>query len=88
MSLSRTCVFAQTEDGKWYLLLAVREYGTLQDDCSCDGPFPTVEKAEEYLHDSYSNPGSSYEVEAADLTPRMRELIAKARKPDYSNRWF
>lgn len=59
-SLSRYCDFYKAKDGKWYMDLANNEYGEY-DDCTTYGPFNSLEKADEYLHNNHSNPGGAWE---------------------------
>lgn len=39
------------------------------EDCVTYGPFPTLEKAERYMHDHFANPGSSYDDDSGKLPP-------------------
>lgn len=55
-SMSRHCDFYLATDGKWYLELAHNEYGEW-DEATTYGPFNSMEKAETYLDNNFSNPG-------------------------------
>ncbi len=91
MSLQRECRIVENEPGKWFLLLAQHEHGTLEEGpASATGPFKTSDDAEEYLHDNETNPGgcSIDEYDGHKQNYIVAALIAKARKPESQNDIF
>jgi len=85
MSVSRECRFVEIEPAEWYLVLAMREYGTISEGpARAYGPFTSQAEAERYLEGEFSNPGS-YSVYAwqpgITFNPDLLRLIAKATMP-------
>lgn len=76
MSVSRECRIVENEPGSWFLLLALREHGTLSEGPAyAYGPFPSDLKAIEYL-DEFSNPGG-FNVEYFEPGQPVRGLYQR-----------
>jgi len=67
-SMSRHCSFYLASDDKWYMDLANNEYGEW-DEATTYGPFSSMEKAEDYLDNNFSNPGGYNVDESGEQEP-------------------
>ena len=79
MSMMRECIQFKATDGKWYMHLAEREYGDI-DDCTTYGPFDNREAISEFLHRYFANPGgmSVYEdgtEEVPIISPNGQPIV-------------
>ena len=84
-SVSRYCAFYQARDGKWYMELAIREYGE-RDDATTYGPFYGLRTAKDYLHDNFSNPGGWTEDDSGRMpvptrSPNGRPVHSPSSRP-------
>lgn len=59
MSVSRECNFFLADDSTWWMFLADMEHGVFPNG-RYHGPFTSLDDAEDYLADKFSNPGSSW----------------------------
>lgn len=85
MSVRRECSLVEIEPAKWYLVIAMREYGTISEGpAQAFGPFPSQEETIRYLDGEFSNPGG-YSVYAwqpgITFNPELLRLISKATSP-------
>jgi hypothetical protein len=55
-SMMRYCMFYKARNGKWYMELAPFEHGGWED-ADTYGPFPSLDAADAFLRDNFSNPG-------------------------------
>ena len=60
MSMQRECGIVELEPGRWFCLVADREYGELDEGCTAYGPKSTAEGAWEAMADCESNPGGHW----------------------------
>jgi len=87
MSVRRECRFVEFQPSAWYLVLAMREGGTISEGpARAFGPFPSQAEAERYLDGEFSNPGGfsvfAWQQNIA-FSPALFELISNATRP-----WF
>lgn len=72
MSMSRRCDIWKATDGKWYMVLGMKEYAYDSEDCVVYGPFSSEEKVMSKL-DQYSNPGAMDFDDSGTVRPPDRE---------------
>jgi hypothetical protein len=59
MSESRQCLYALATDGQWYLQIGDHEHCWDDWNCTWYGPFPSLEVADEYTYNNFTNTGGS-----------------------------
>ena len=84
MSTGLSCQFTEYTPGKWYLILE-RWDSPKGGDCWLDyadayGPFPTEDKADDFLRQHFANPGGScsFPYEKPNTSDVLATLVAKA----------
>jgi len=83
MSMQRECGIVELEPGRWFCLVADREYGELDEGCTAYGPKSTAEGAWEAMADCESNPGGhwTYTWDSMDAaTRREYAAVVKANR--------
>jgi hypothetical protein len=68
MSQQRRCDIWKATDSKWYMRLGDFEYAEERGDCTCYGPFESMEEVDKEL-DRHSNPGGSNINESGTKPP-------------------
>lgn len=84
MSCSRHNSFYKAVDGNWYMELAHEEHGR-QEDADVYGPFASLEAAEQFRRDGFSNPGGYWDDDSGTQPvpthgPNGNKLIAPTRR--------
>ena len=59
MSTGADCKFIEVEPNKWFYFLQKYPYGETED-YTKEGPFRTLQKAEQHLQKNYANPGGCW----------------------------
>lgn len=57
MSTVRRCEFFKATDGQWYVSLGDYEHAYEDHQCTNYGPYASLDAAESFVFDNFSNPG-------------------------------
>ena len=72
MSLSRGCVIAELEPGKWYAFVAHREYDYNFESWNSYGPVASADAAWDEVGANEANPGGGNEITHDEMGEEMR----------------
>lgn len=87
-SMSRHCEFYKAKNGKWYMDLAPNEYGDYRD-ANTYGPFQSLDAAEKYLSNNFSNPGADDVDESGDRPVPVKSPNGRpVTKPSSGRTWW